>query len=323
MLTGNSFLGDLSAPAKKVIKTFLIARHAARQELRVKFFDRWEPELDEALANLPETELCPHELFRMLVQNPGPARKIIALAEDRGDPVALAGLRERYGSWEPVTQWLIPGFLFPHKPGNLWRVLGALGMTLNIGWWRWKFPPEKLPWIKDIEAFPTYGMSCEDDFEKFWRQSSHFRHIRKVRNRCTGFDFRINEVGVREWTIRNWGEKWGHGKMADLSDRLLVADYLEKKNLLFTLSLHDTGKPVAGATVLVHKGDVVAYVNYRDPDFDHHGVMVRLIDHCFFWAKENGFDRIDLGGTADYKQRWAPPDGQKYTFVALGNRLIL
>ncbi len=97
--------------------------------LRVKWFDSWHPVLDEALASLPETSACPHELYRQLVQNPGSMRKRTALITERGQPAAVVGLRQRgRHSWEPVTQWIIPGAIFPAKPGYWIPALEALGI---------------------------------------------------------------------------------------------------------------------------------------------------------------------------------------------------
>lgn len=305
--------------AKNAANSLNATKVASKQGLQTRSFDVWQPEFDEVLETLPESPNCPHELYRELVQNSGPVRKRIILVSEKDDPVALACFRERSGYWEPVTQWLIPGVIFPVKEEYIWRVLGAMSLPLHIAWWRWPIPPSSFPWIKDIIASPTHGISCSEDFEVYWRQTSkkHFINIKTVRKRCSEFEFRINDRGMREWTIMNWGAKWGQGEkngMPDLSDRLLVAEYLEKKELLYTLSLHDRETPIAGATILVHNNDSVAYVNHRHQEYGYYGVMNRLIDLSFFWSKEKAFNRIDLGGSADYKKKWAPEAGQKYQF---------
>jgi GNAT superfamily N-acetyltransferase len=287
---------------------------ASRQGLKTRFFDRWDSALDDDLETLPESDICSHELFRILLQTPGPARKRTVRVTEQGKPIALVGLRQRDGYWDPVTRWLVPGMIFPLQEGALWRVLGAVGLTMDVGLWRWEQPPPPIPWIKDVKTTPTRGMACSEDFEAYWRQLGHFKNIRKVRNRCKEFEFRVNCQGMRDWTVWNWGERWCVSRMPEFYDRLIVAEYLEKKELLYTLSLHDHGRPVAGATILVHHGDAVAYVNYRDPEYDRHGVMTSLIERCFYWAKEKGLGNIDIGGSAEYKNQWAPMAGQKYEF---------
>jgi hypothetical protein len=305
---------NISHKIKDVSEGFLSVMAAGRQGLKTRFFDRWDSSLDDDLETLPESDICSHELFRLLLQTPGPARKRTVRVTERGKPIALVGLRQRDGYWDPVTRWLVPGMIFPLQDGTLWRVLGAVGLTIDVALWRWELPPPSLPWIKDVKTTPTRGMACSEDFEAYWRQAGHFKNIRKVRNRCKEFEFRVNCQGMRDWTVRNWGARWCVNCMPEFSDRLIVAEYLEKKGLLYTLSLHDHGRPVAGATILVHHGDAVAYVNYRDPKYDRHGAMNCLIQRCFFWAKDKGLRKIDLGGSAEYKKHWAPVTGQKYEF---------
>lgn len=86
---------------------------AIAQGLRIKIYEDWRPELDEILETLPEQDIFPHELFSLLMKSPNPGRKEIILVTERGDPIALAGVRDRWGYWEPVTHMIAPGVLFP------------------------------------------------------------------------------------------------------------------------------------------------------------------------------------------------------------------
>ena len=52
--------------------------------LKVSWFDKWHSALDEALQNLPELDVCSHELYRLLIENPAPARKKVALVSENG-----------------------------------------------------------------------------------------------------------------------------------------------------------------------------------------------------------------------------------------------
>lgn len=296
----------------------IVKESVATHGLAIKCFDVWAHELDEALRYLPETDVLPHDLFRSLMSLSGSGGKRLILVTDRKEPVALAGLRDRWGGWEPVTQWIVPGVLFPIKndkqiPG----VLAAIGLYLHVGWWRWTVPPPQVRWISNATSTPTYGTHCAADFEEYWRKSDFFKNVRYYRNRCRGFTFHVNRQGTREWTIRGWDAKWrkpGALEMPDLAERLLASESLENEGLYHTLSLFDRNVPVAGLTFLSHRNAAVAHVNYRDPQYDRYGVMNRMMDLSFYWAKDRGFEQIDLGGSFQYKEKWAPQNGEKWEF---------
>ena len=100
----------------------------------------------------------------------------------------------------------------------------------------------------------------------------------------------------------------------DLGERLAVSQYLEERGLHYTLSLLDQDKQIAGIACIRHHNDAVAYINYRDPNYNWHGAMTRLMDLSFYWARDMGFEKMDLGGSFDYKEKWAPEDGHKWEF---------
>ena len=318
-MMGPRFLRDTAA-------RFLASRAAASQGLRATSYDDWHPDLDEALRTLPQVDICPHELFRSLMKNPSPVPKRTILVREGTEPVALAGLRRRGNHWEPVTQWIVPGMLFPVKDGYIGRTLSALGLDVHVGWWRWDTPPPSLRWIRNLRSAPTFGMRCTDDFEKFWRSTGHFKRISNTRNKCRDFEFLVDSPGVAEWTIRHWEARWrplGAMEMPDLADRLLVAKYFQGLGLYHSLSLHQNGEIVAAATLLDHHSTAVAQVNYRHPDFDRYAVMTRLIDLSFTWARDSGFKMIDIGGSQDYKHHWAPPQDEKWEFRVCPDYLVL
>ena len=304
---------------KNVGKQLLAARCAAAQGLRVKSFDDWQPELDEALTSLPEKQLLPHGLFRSLMKTADPEKRRIRLVTEHGVPVALAGLRNRWGCWAPVAQWIVPGVLFPMKEGYAARVLAALDLEIQIGWWRWNEPPPKIDCITQITMTPTRGMALSEDFEHYWRQSSLFKNTRTAKKRCEGFELRVDVPNAAELTIRKWDAKWRQGKWGaespDLAERLAAARCLEERGLLHTLLLFHKEEPVAGATVMIDRNDAVAHCSFRDPEYDWHWVMTRLMALMFYWAKETGLTSIDVGGSYDYKERWAPEGGEKWEFV--------
>ena len=273
---------------------FLRESAAIAQGLRIKIYEEWQPELDEFLESLPEQDIFPHELFRLLMKLPNPGRKQIILVKERGEPVALAGVRNRgRGWWEPVSRGILPGMPFPVKEGYLGRVLPALGLHLHVLWWGWPEPHPIARWMRQVESYPTHNMRCSEDFEAYWRRSAKFfKTIRTARDRCRGFEFKVNSANSAEWIIKSWDQKWCGGGIAqrpDLLEILLAAEYLQKRGLYHSHLLLDGDEPVAGATVFIHRNEALAHINYRNPEYDRHGGMTRLLEMQFCWAKDMGF----------------------------------
>ncbi|NLO27798.1 MAG: GNAT family N-acetyltransferase [Actinobacteria bacterium] len=289
-----------------------------RRRLRVDWFESWHPVLDEALETLPEADNCPHELYRLLAQNPTSAEKRTALVTTRGVPVAVACLR-RMGSrlWEPVTQWLVPGIVVPARPGYLMPALESLRSDVFVAWWRVEGPPPPSRMMRHLERTPVHRMRCSEDFEGYWREAKYFKTVQHKRNRCRDFALAVNSPGAARWVIENWDAKWHDppGTVgSSIPDRILAVEYLEELGKHHTLQLFDGERPVAGTTNTVHGNDLVAGVSCRDPDYDWHGVGVRIIDLVFSFAAEQGFDTMDIGGGHAYKKHWAPQEGARWQF---------
>jgi GNAT superfamily N-acetyltransferase len=289
---------------------------AVHNGLKVVWFDGWHPVLEEALRELPEMETCPHELFHLLIQNPGSLRKRSALVTERGTPVAVIGLRQigRF-SWEPVTQWIVPGSPFPARPGYIMASLEALETDVWVAWWRMGDLPQQGSMTRFLESAPTYRIHLSADYEQYWRQNGNFKNIRNVRNRCRDFTLAINSTGAAEWVIKNWDSKWRSNQVNNnptLSDRILAVNYLENLGKHYTLLLLDQDKPIGGTTNTVHCHDLVAGVLYRNPEYDRQGVGTYLLDLVVSFAAEKGFATMDLGGGHNYKQKWAPPEGMRW-----------
>jgi hypothetical protein len=98
----------------------------------------------------------------------------------------------------------------------------------------------------------------------------------------------------------------------DLADRILVARYLEQQGRFFTFGLHDQGNLIAATTVMIHRNDIIASVNYRKPEYDWYGVGDRLMDLVFTWAAQSGYNQLDIGGGQAYKIKWAPQAGERW-----------
>lgn len=286
--------------------------------LHVTWYDAWHPALDAALGVLPETDTCPHELYRLLIRQQGPVPKRTALVTDHGTPVAVVGLRHRgRRAWEPLTQWITPGVVFPACPGYHLPVLEALGVDVWVAWWRMESEPPPSLLTRCLQTTATYRLALTENYEQYWREDGWFKTVRHVRNRCRELAVEVNAPGATEWTIRQWAAKW-HGDCADadagLPDRLLAAEYLTKIGRYYTLTLADQGAWVGGVTMMAHGENLVARVIYRDPHYDRCGIGDRLIDLSFSFGAEHGFRKFDLGGGHDYKKHWAPQEGEHWLF---------
>lgn len=284
--------------------------------LEVAWFDRWSSTLDHALDLLPEAETCPHELYRMLAQNETPAPKRTALVTGDDRPVAVVCLRMTGGStWEPVTQWVVPGVVCPAVEGRLLPALAALEVDVVVAWWRMGEPPHH-PSVGCLETTPVHRLRLSER-EEYWRRSSQWKRVAQARRKCADLDVEVNAPGAAEWVIRRWEEKWRTASSEDpgLGDRILAAQYLERIGRHYTITLAGRERILAGSTNTCHGDTLTAGVLYRDDSVGARPTGVRLIDLAFEVAEDAGLSRMDLGGGHGYKQSWAPADGTRSKFV--------
>jgi ribosomal protein S18 acetylase RimI-like enzyme len=284
--------------------------------IQVRWFGGWRPVLDNALYELPEMEGCPHELFRLIMENPSSTRKCTALVYEGVEPIAVVGLRERGRHWVPAIQGIIPGCIAPARDGFLLPALGALGVDVRIE--DSPTPPPKSTPVRDARAVPVFNVDCQADFEGYWRRShSLWRTIKDSRKRTEGFTFAVDRPGSAALIIAKWEEKWrDHPDQQTViaSDLILAAEYCEQRKQWHSFLLTDHDLPVAGATCPVHGNDLVGAVTFRGPGYDRQGVGVRILDLFVHWAAEQGFAKVELGGWYSYKAKWAPQDGEHWDF---------
>ena len=276
-------------------------------------FDRWNSTLDDALTVLPEDDDYPHGLIKLLAQHRCGRRKKIWLLSQDGRPVALAPLlASSASSWQPVTQYIVPGIIIPVVAGRLFDALEALDLNLRIALWRTTCGLPRGPRIRDVDTTATHRIDCAQDFEAYWKSTDMWRQLRSARNKTQNLTLKENAPGAAEWIISNWARKWGVPD-DDTQDRLIAARFLEERGRHFSLTLCDGDRPVAGQTCLSHRGEMVGQCIYREDD--HGRVGNRLVHLTFCWAKEKGFSTIDIGGGHDYKRKFAPQSGERYEFT--------
>ena len=275
--------------------------------------DWQDPLLFDALEALPEDEDFPHELIRLLAQPRGGRRKTIWLLTQGGEPIAVAPLRQQSAfSWQPITQYILPGIVIPAAHGKLYPALGAVGHTLHIALWGVNCDLPSSSLVRELSTTVTHRMSCAGDFEAYWKSTDIWRSLRSAKNKSTHLTLRENAPGASEWIISSWAKKWGIAE-DETQDRILAAQFLEKRGKHFSLTLFDGDRPVAGQTCLSHRGEMIAQCLYRENDSNSLGN--RIIHLTFCWAKEKGFRAIDIGGGYDYKRKFAPPAGEEHAFV--------
>jgi len=286
---------------------------------RVHWFDKWERVLDDAVDSFPEHPHWPNVLLRILFEVPSPDRKTIALVLDHGVPIAMVGLRIRGDWYMPLSQYFIPDFLMVGKQELVGSVLMRLHVPLNVSWWRMlSEPPSSSRTVHTVRTrtAPHYVVDLTGDPEIHWRSSAHMKALRNIRNRCREFAFAVNPPGGAEWIIRNWSKHWKIGP-EEIEDRIVAARYLEGLEKHYSLLLLDRGKVSAGTTFVVHRRELVALVTHRDESYDHYGTGTRLMDLAIQWAKQSGFQRLDLGTTQSYKGRWAPISSQQWVMLEI------
>ena len=279
------------------------------RHLEVAWFDGWHHVLDNALHELPEMEHCPHELFRLIMQNPSSTPKRIALVMKGDDPVAVIGLRKKGRHWLPAIQGIIPECIAPARDGYLFPALGALGVDVRISGSAAK-PP--MP-ARNAVAVPEYSIDCQGDFEKYWRESGYMKTIRLARNRTKTFSFEVDRPGSAALVVANWAEQWrDHPDQQTItaSDLAVAAEYPGSRWHSFLL--FDGDVPTAGLDCLVRGNDLAAIVMFRDKKYDWHCVGTRILDLAVQWAAEHGLARFEMGGWYTYKGKWAPQSGEHW-----------
>jgi len=156
----------------------------------VEWHDRWSETLDDALKALPESEACPHELFRLLAQQRGPLRKRVALVLEAGEPIAVIALRRRFDLWESVCDGIVPNAFAVMRPAR-WDAVTALGRLVKVNEW-----PGIAPSLAaDREVKPRYRVATRLDLEALWKRQHNAESIARARNRCGsegGFTFEVD-----------------------------------------------------------------------------------------------------------------------------------
>jgi len=287
------------------------------EQSTVHWSDTWEPSIDEAVRELPPPVHCPAELLREL-HEVSVSPKRIALVMEGGEPLAVVPLKHVHGRWRLLTTWMIPGTLFPARPGGHLRALVALGMPVFVQWWRHDGPVPSHAGIRERRDIPAHRLECVAEDEEHWRKSGLLKGVRRARKRCVHLRTEINRPGAARWTIEQWGRHWasdGQPSVPGTEELIAVARYWEPRHRHVTVSLVDGDEIAASVTLFIHGRDVVAMCNYRRREYDDLLIGTRLLDAAHQWALSSGKATIDFGSEHAYLRRWAPESGTVSEFV--------
>jgi len=280
-------------------------------------FHRWCTELDEALIQLPDPPGWARTLYPALAHIAAKHARIRTYlsVDAQGQPEALVTLMSGpRGVWEPITQWIVPGFVGVARPGTLEPLLARLPVPSRIVWWRMGLPPPQLGYVRIIKSETTYAMHLASDYETHWRQGRFHQTVNRARRRCANFEFIVNAPGAAEYTIRGAATQWQAEDQQtpfQTESRLLLASLLEPEGRHFAFSLMDGEKIVAASTACIVQEDLVGLATMRDREYQQFDTGTYLIDRIAQWGREKGFKSLDLGGSHDYKKQWGPASGTK------------
>ncbi|HEY7802183.1 MAG TPA: GNAT family N-acetyltransferase [Dehalococcoidia bacterium] len=301
--------------------TTLKSGHRSRDDLRdaagrlsIRRYDAWHSGLDRALAELPEMPSCPHELFRRLALQTSGAEKRFILTLDAGSPVAIAGLRRHHRHWRPMCEEIAPGAVFPAVAGYVVPALKASGLDI---WVSYLDSPPPQAQTRAIHALPRFSMPCGMDYERFWHETGQWGLVKWARRSGRRYTFEVDAPGAAADTIERSIQRWSGtagSQDAIRADMLIAAAHYGRTGQLKAFRLLHDGTPIAGHNFFVDGGRLLFQSTWHAAEYRKSSPGTRLLDLVMWWARESGYDEVDLGGGHGYKARWAPCAGHLWGF---------
>lgn len=270
----------------------------------IRWSKNWTPELDEALAQLPESPSCPHGALKAIIGAASATRKEIALVSRRGDPVAVVPIRRVGRRWEFVGQNVLARSAPPAQPGMLLPALRALGRDIEC-WGTTVRPPEGM--VHDLRPDPVHVIHLQDDYEAYWREMKNHGAVRSARKRTRDLSILVDAPGAAEWIITNAHRAYGLAHQT--ADEIAAANWLGNHGAMHSVWLMSGSTPVSGATMHVYEpGSAAGMTFFSDPAFSWHQPGVRMIDYICEMFRDLGLLTFDLRGSTGfpYKVLWAP-----------------
>ncbi len=286
--------------------SFLITRR--RGGIRVRWFEAWVPELEDALLQLPQPHPYSRETYRLLCEGPFERDHRIALVEDRGGPMAVVGIaRAASLAWEVVTSEVLPGDPFPMRAGSFEPAARALGVELACSLWDSAIDPDHVG--ADVVVRKTSHRARAGEIRENWSKK-HRRTLKQAQTRCAGFRLEVNAPEGANWVPRKFYEKWDMSQVG-FAGYVRFCQHLLDRGELQVIRLFDDQKPIGGQVSVVMGGTMYMIEIHREDGYEWHGLGNRLIEITV----ESGIERGDVewfdfdADHSYYKTKWAPEGG--------------
>jgi hypothetical protein len=160
----------------------------------------------------------------------------------------------------------------------------------------------------------VFRIDLRSDFEAYWKESGQMRTVQMARKRTRDFVIEVDGPGAAEWTIRGWAGAWHGRETASEDDLVVAADHYSRDGRFHTIRLLDGREPVTGHTWFVDGDALLLITTFTKPEYRQHQAGTRNLDAVFSWAAQAGFRQIDMGVGHEYKRRWAPESGIRWSF---------
>lgn len=267
---------------------------------------QWNPGLHVVHESIERVVADPddREMHRILASVPG---RVNVVVFDADRPLGVVTLRRRPTFWEPTMYQCLAGPPLAIEAGRVEDVLRAVGVEIRIEGYE--------PGREQIEpdeqyAVDSYVTDLTGDYEAHWHRKWR-ANLRTTRKRCAGFELRIDAPEDLRWAVTSWRDLYAddpRGEVVAATDRLALWPHLGGSQIR-TVALCDGDRVVACTVSSVRGLELSFQCTARDPEYDRQSVGSHILDRTFQWAKEEGYERFDLGAGYGYKQRFAPVGG--------------
>ncbi len=281
----------------------------------IQCFSRWNSDVQNAYASLPQNPFLSDELLRRLL-DAGSMEKAIVIVSVDGETQGLVPLRSiARNQWVPLAQGIVEfGAPCVSSTADALSNFVAANKTVRHILFRGRVGRGKS--VRHLD--PMVGFTLEvAHSERYWRSTGTWRNIVKAKNKAGNWKLAIDDPRAWNWVLEKWAEKWS--RQDDIAPgAAVVARYFEERGQLRTFTVERDGRSLSGMTAIENQDTLHLMQIYRRPDQETYTLFSSVIA----WAADNGFKNVDFGPgqTNSYKRVWAP-QGDSYTNVDISPAL--